>query len=100
MNQKLVAVTLITAVLVPLAALAQEAADVKMFEAPLPPALTAPTTPETPLPGPKVVTADTCQHAPEVCKARREELRRKRQACADNPQDCRDPALSGSAKRD
>jgi hypothetical protein len=90
------AATLAAAVLsAPLLALAQESVEIKRFEEEktLSRDLYAPTTPDEPLPGPKVVTSETCRDAPEVCKARKEELRRKRQACHDNPADCRDPAL-------
>lgn len=80
-------------------ALAQENADVKSFQAPLPPEVTAPTTPSEPLPGPRVVKAGECERAPEICKARKEELRRKQQACKDDRSNCSDPALR-SAKRD
>jgi len=62
----------------------------------LPKELYAPTTPNEPLPGPKVVTKATCEKAPEVCAARKEELRRKRQACRDNAANCSDPALARS----
>jgi hypothetical protein len=66
----------------------------------VPAELILPTTPDAPLPGPKVVTAETCKSAPEVCKARKEELRRKRQACRDNPQDCRDGSLAKFESQD
>jgi hypothetical protein len=79
-------------------ALAQEPADTKSFEAPLPPQLTAPTVPGEPLPGPKVLPPGECQKYPEVCQARKEELRRKRQACHDNPKNCDDPALKSANK--
>ncbi|HZP13419.1 MAG TPA: hypothetical protein VFB36_13450 [Nevskiaceae bacterium] len=96
MKTNLIAVALFAA---SLAAAAQENADVKSFQAPLPPELTAPTTKNEPLPGPKVVKAGECDRAPEICKARKEELRRKEQACKDDPSNCSDPALR-SAKRD
>jgi hypothetical protein len=99
MNTTRIAIALAAALIAPTAALAQSEADVKKFEAPLPPELTAPTTPNEPLPGPKVVTAGACDRAPEICKARQEEMRRKRQACRDDASNCNDPALR-SAKRD
>ena len=88
MKTNLIAIALVAA---SFSATAQENADVKKFEA-----LTAPTVKGEPLPGPKVVTDETCQRAPEVCKARKEELRRKRQACRDDASNCDDPALKSA----
>ncbi len=99
MNTTRISIALAAALILPTAVLAQERADVKKFEAPTPPELTAPTTTREPLPGPRVVTEDTCKRAPEICKARKEELRRKQQACKDDRSNCSDPALR-SAKRD
>jgi hypothetical protein len=95
MNKILIA----AALTVSCAAFAQENADIKKFETSLPPELTAPTVKGEPLPGPRVVAEGTCQHAPEVCKARKEEMRRKHQACKDDPSNCSDPALR-AAKND
>ncbi len=95
MNRKLT-VALAAMLSLPLIAAAQDSAEISKFETQVPARITAPTTPDSPLPGPRVVTAEKCAHAPEICKARKEEMRRKRQACADTPADCRDPVLHGN----
>ena len=98
MNKTLIAAALIASA----SAFAQEPADVKSFEevrSSLPPERWAPTTENTRLPGPSVLPEGECSRYPEVCKARKEELRRKRQACRDDASHCDDPALK-SAKND